>query len=288
MRPTLFLSLGLIFAAIGSGPAGAETLTAATGYRLTYDVYGASGREPIALIFMHGKNARHDARGLVRLADKIAYEGFRVYLPLMPWGPDWDGTHQDATAALDALVALAAKDGKKVAVGGQSMGAAFSLVYRPTNPPPAVVGKVLTSPGQLLDLIPPEALFWKGVNPSLERAKALEAAGKGKERTQFESSNTLGTRTFTETYNTTPEIYLSLNDPARFPSVRAALKATTMPVFWAVGTRDPIPNAKRWSFEMMPPHPKSAYFDLEGEDHNSAMLAAVDRIIPWLKGLSAQ
>ena len=125
---TLILSLGLIFALIGSGPAGAETLTTATGYRLTYDVYGASGRQPIALIFMHGKGSRHDVRGFDRWAEKIAGEGFRVYLPLMPWNSDWKGTHQDATAALDSLVALAARDGKKVAVGGQSMGAMFSLV----------------------------------------------------------------------------------------------------------------------------------------------------------------
>ena len=80
------------------------------------------------------------------------------------------------------LVALAARDGKKAVVGGQSMGAMFSLVYRSADPPPAVVGKVLTSPGGLLDLIPPNAPFWNSINPSLDRAKALEAAGKAKER----------------------------------------------------------------------------------------------------------
>lgn len=286
MRP-LLLSLGLIFATIGSGPAGADTLTTATGYRLTYNVYGAAGGQPIALIFMHGKGSRHDARGLVRLADKIAYEGFRVYLPSMPWGPDWNGTHQDATAALDALVELAARDGKKVVVGGQSMGAMFSLVYRPSDPPPAVVGKALTSPGGLLDLIPPDAPYWKAINPSLARAKELEAAGKAKEHTRFGGHNVHGTQMVAETNDTTPEVYLSFNDPARFPSVKAALAATTVPVFWAVGTRDPIPSAKRRTFEMIPPHPKSAYFDLEGEDHNSAMLAADERIVSWLKALSA-
>lgn len=286
MRP-LLLSLGLILATIAAGPAGADTLTTATGYRLTYNIYGASGREPVALIFMHGKGSRHDARGLVRLADKIAYEGYRVYLPLMPFGSDWDGTHQDATAALDALVALAVRDGKKVVVGGQSMGAMFSLVYRPADPP-AVVGKVLTSPGHLLDLIPSSAPFWNTLKPSLERAKELEAAGKNKERANFGGFDTRGTQMIQETLDATPEVYLSFHDPARLPSVKAGLAATTVPVFWAVGTRDPIPNAKRRSFEMMPPHPKSAYFELEGEDHNSAMLAAVDRIVVWLKALSAQ
>ncbi len=287
MRP-LLLSLGLIFAMIGSGPAGAETLTAATGYGLTYSVHGADGREPTALIFMHGKGSRHDARGLVRLAEKIANEGFRVYLPSMPWNADWKGTHQDATSALDALVALAARDGKKVVVGGQSMGAMFSLVYRPADPPPAVVGKVLTSPGQMLDLIPLNAPFWNSIKPSLERAKELEAVGKGKERIRLGATNVHGTKVVDELFDMTPEEFLSFHDLARFPSVRQALLATTLPVFWAVGTRDPIPNAKRGSFNMIPANPKNAYFDLEGEDHNSAMLAAVDRMIVWLKALSAR
>jgi pimeloyl-ACP methyl ester carboxylesterase len=186
------------------------------------------------------------------------------------------------------LVALAARDGKKVVVGGQSMGAMFSLVYRPTDPPPAVVGKALTSPGQMLDLIPSSAPFWNTLKPSLERAKELEAAGKGKERIRLGATNFHGTRMVDESFDMTPEEFLSFHDPARFPSVKAALGATTLPVFWAVGKRDPIPAGKRWEFEMMPAHPKSAFFDLEGEDHNSAMLAAVGPMIAWLKGLSAR
>jgi pimeloyl-ACP methyl ester carboxylesterase len=284
----LVLFLGAILAMIGGGPAGADTLTAATGYRLTYSVYGVDGRQPIALIFMHGKGSRHDARGLIRLAEKVAHEGFSVYLPLMPWNSDWKGTHQDATAALDALIALAARDGKKVVVGGQSMGAMFSLVYRPSDPPPAVVGKVLTSPGQMLDLIPSSAPFWNSIKPSSDRAKELEAAGKGKERVRFVVNNFHGSKMVEETFDMTPEEFLSFHDPARFPSVRAALRATKLPVFWAVGTRDPIPAGKRWAFDMVPTHPKSAYFDLDGENHNSAMLAAGDRIVAWLKALPAQ
>lgn len=284
----LVLFLGAILATIGGGPAGADTLTTATGYSLTYNVYGTAGRQPTALIFMHGKGSRHDTRGLVRLAEKIAYEGFRVYLPLMPWNSDWKGTHQDATAALDALVALATRDGKKVVVGGQSMGAMFSLVYRPTDPPPTVVGKVLTSPGQMLDLIPSSAPFWNTLKPSLERSKELEAAGKGKERVRFVANNFHGSKMVEESFDMTPEEFLSFHDPARFPSVRTALRTTKLPVFWAVGTRDPIPAGKRRVFDMMPGHPKSAYVDLDGEDHNSAMLAAVDRIIAWLKALPAQ
>ncbi|MBI3114321.1 MAG: alpha/beta hydrolase [Rhodospirillales bacterium] len=285
---SLLLSLGLIFATIGSGPAGAETLTAATGYGLKYDVYGYRANQPTALIFMHGKGSRHDARGLVRLAEKIAGEGFRVYLPSMPWNEDWKGTHQDATAALDALVALAAGDGKKVAVGGQSMGAMFSLVYRPADTPPAVVGKVLTSPGQMLDLIPPQAPFWNSLKPSLGRAKELEAAGKGKQRVRFTATNVHGTKTVEESFDMTPEEFLSFHDPARFPSVRAALRTTKLPVFWAAGTRDPIPAGKRWAFDLMPAHPNSAYVELDGEDHNSAMLAAAGRIVAWLKALPAK
>ncbi|MBI4183392.1 MAG: alpha/beta hydrolase [Proteobacteria bacterium] len=288
MRSLVAAMAGAVLATAWVTGAGAETLTAATGYRVEYDRYAAVGREqPVALVFMHGKNGAHDARNLKTLAEKIARVGFTVYLPSMPWSKRWDGTVADATAALDALVALAAKDGKKVAVGGQSMGAAFALVYRAADPPPALIGKVLTSPGGLLDLTPPGSLFWKTITPSLERAKALEAAGKAKEKTNFGGANVVGTRSVEESYEMAPEVYLSFHDVARFPSVRAALAKTSLPVFWATGTRDPIGNAKRRTFEMIPANPASAYVELDG-DHNSTMLVASDGIIAWLQARAAR
>jgi alpha-beta hydrolase superfamily lysophospholipase len=205
----------------------------------------------------------------------------------MPWSRLWNGTVDDAVSAVDALVDLAARSGKKVFVGGQSLGANFTSVYRADNPPPAVIGKVMTNPGGMLDLTAPNArTFWDAFMPSVERARALEKEGKGKERTKFSGTNVQGEKSIEEHYETTPEIFLSFHDMARYPSNRAALRATQLPVFWSSGKKDPIQTGKKQSFNLMPSNPASVYMDLDG-DHNSAMMAAIDPVIAWMKARAA-
>jgi len=196
-------------------------------------------------------------------------------------------THQDATSAIDALVEVAGKDGKKVVVGGQSMGAMFSVVYRASDPPPAVIGKVLTSPGGFLDMLPPTAPVLKAITPSLEKSKSLEASGKAKEKTRFAEGNVVGEKSVEESYVTTPEVFLSFHDTSRFPSVREAPTQNKLPVFWATGTRDPVGNVKRPTFDMMPTNAASAYLEPEA-DHNSVMTVVLPPVIEWLKARAAE
>jgi alpha-beta hydrolase superfamily lysophospholipase len=205
----------------------------------------------------------------------------------MPWSRKWDGTVNDAVSAVDALVELAARNGKKVFVGGQSLGANFTSLYRADNPPPAVIGKVMTNPGGFLDLTPSTARsFWDSFMPSVERARELERQGKGKEITKFSGTNVSGEKSIEEHYETTPEIFLSFYDPERYPSNRAALRANTLPVFWSSGKKDPIQTGKKQSFNLMPSNPASVYMDLDG-DHNSAMMTAIDPVIAWMKARTA-
>jgi pimeloyl-ACP methyl ester carboxylesterase len=266
-------------------PARAEALTAATGYQTVYDVYAAEGAAlPLALVFLHGKNGSHESPAMRAFARSFAAEGITVYLPSMPWSRKWNGTAEDAAAAVDALVAVAAQDGRKVVVGGQSMGAAFSLVWRPADAPPAVVGKLLTSPGHMLDMFPPTAQFWKGVMPSLNKAKALIAAGKGQEMARFEGTNTSGTNLLSENYEMRPVVYASFHDPEVFPSLRKALPQNKLPVYWGVGSRDPAGGGKRPSFDRLPPTPANVYSEIDG-DHNSIMRDALPAMVTWVKGL---
>ena len=191
----------VLLAALRSHSAFAERLTTATGYGLVYDVYPADG--PAALIFMHGKNGGHGSPLMKSFAERVAQSGCTVYLPRMPWSRFWDGTLEDAVSAIDALVDIAAKNGQKVFVGGQSLGANFTTVYRPTDPPPAVIGKVMTSPGGLLDLTAPNAkAFWDSFMPSVERARELDRTGKGKEKAKFSGTNVVGTKSIEEHYET--------------------------------------------------------------------------------------
>lgn len=277
----LRFALVVLLATLGSHSAAAERLTTATGYGLVYDVYPADG--PAALIFMHGKNGAQATPIMKSFAEQVSRSGFTVYLPRMPWSRQWDGTVNDAVSILDSLVDLAAKNEKKVFVGGQSQGANFTMVYRPTDPPPAVIGKILTNPGGMLDLTPPGAKnFWDAIMPSVERARELDRAGKGKEKTKFSGTNVIGTKSVEEHYETTPEIFLSFHDITRYPSNRAGLAATKLPVFWSAGKQDPITTGKKPSFDLMPRNSASVYMDIDG-DHNTAMTASIDPIVAWMK-----
>lgn len=281
----------VVFTLVAGNPAAAETLTTASGYKLEYRVYGIGADAPAALIMMHGKNApfgRILNPSSNKSVERLVDAGFRVYVPAMPWSDRWDGTHEDATAAIDALVDLAVRDGKKVVVGGHSMGAMFTILYRATAVPPAVIGKFVSAPGHMLDLIPAGSSFWNDINPSLGRAKSLEAEGKSKEKVHFDGRNTAGSQNITESYEMTPEVYLSFHDPMRLPSSSSALRATSVPVLWTVGSNDPLitSNAGQSTFGMMPAHPKSAFFVLAGKNHSTSREAAIEKLIPWLKSLT--
>lgn len=268
------------------------TLTTATGYRLDYTVRGQDSSGPIALIVMHGKNAPADIvlNRLTGWAERVAQQGFRVYVPVMPWGARWDGTHEDATSAVDALVELAARDGKKVIVGGHSMGAMFTILYRSSNLPPAVIGKFASAPGHMLDMIPSNSSFWADINGSLNRAKSLEASGKAQEKVPFGGRNTAGSQSITESYEMTPQIYLSWHDPKRLPSHTSALKLASVPFLWTIGENDPLlqNNASERTFKQMPSQPKSSFVLLSAKDHSNSFPASTEKLILWMKSLTAQ
>lgn len=288
----LITGMTLATSVASSAAAQSLTLTTTTGYRLEYAVRGQDSSGPIVLIIMHGKN--FPAEGVLNRstlwAERVASQGFRVYVPVMPWGARWDGTHEDATAAIDALVDLAAKDGKKVIVGGHSMGAMFTVLYRASALPPTVIGKFVSAPGHMLDMIPSNSNFWFDIHPSIDRAKSLEAAGKGKEKIRFGGRNVTGSQHITESYEMTPEVYLSWHDPQRLPSNSKALKAASVPVLWAVGGNDPLvqSNASESTFNMMSTNPKSSFVLLGGKDHSTSFLATTEKLIPWMKSLVGQ
>lgn len=290
----LTLIAGITLATLIAKPATAQslTLTTATGYKLEYAVRGQDSTGSIALIIMHGKNfpAEGVLNRLTRWAEQVAAQGFRVYVPVMPWSARWDGTHEDATAAIDALVDLATKDGKKVVIGGHSMGAMFTILYRASSLPPTVIGKFVSAPGHMLDMIPSNSNFWSDLSPSIDRAKSLEAAGKGKEKVQFGGRNTAGSQNITESYEMPPEVYLSWHDPKRLPSHSNALKAASVPVLWTVGGNDPLVlnNASESTFNRMPANLKSSFLLLGGKDHSTSFVASTEKLIPWLKSLTAQ
>ncbi len=261
------------------GPA-TRTLDAATGWKVEYDAFDAASAQR-TFVFLHGKNGSPRSPLMRAFAGKLAAAGNTVYLPVMPWSRAWNGTVADGHAALDALVAAAASAGRRVFVGGLSLGATFAMTWRPGDPPAPLGGKVFVNPGGLIDLIPPNSPFWARIRPEVDRARALVAAGKAKARVEFGGTNVSGAASIEERYVTTPEVYLSFHDPERFPSIRASLAATRVPVFWSAGKADPTVNAKRRTFEIVPRNAASVYVEPDG-DHNSAFLPAADPLLAWL------
>lgn len=277
---------GLVAASLPLGTLRAQTapaarmLDASTGWKVEYDAFeAASARRTFVLL--HGKNGSPRSPLMRAFAEKLAAAGNTVYLPVMPWSRAWNGTVADGHAAIDALVAAAAAGGKRVFVGGLSLGATFAMTWRPGDPPSALAGKTFFNPGGLIDLIPPNSPFWARIRPEVERARALVAAGKAKEKTEFGGTNVSGAASIEERYATTPEVYLSFHDPERFPSIRTSLASTRVPVFWSAGKGDPTVNAKRRTFEIVPRNAASVYVEPDG-DHTSAFLPAAEKLLAWL------
>lgn len=277
----LVLSALSLFAFSGTA-ANAMTLKTPSGYVSEVTIHSAQGDiRPVTIVFLHGKSAAPDKPWLTSLYSTLNQSGYRVMAPQMPWGK-WDGTLQQGLEVVDAAVQAAAKDGHKVVVAGHSAGGLGVILYRPTDPPKALVGKVMLAVGHILDTASPafQSIFAEPVRS----ARELKAAGKGKETERFTAVNTKGKKRYEETLITTPEIFLSYHDLETFPSTTAALKQTRVPVFWAIANHDTIGNNKRPTYNFIPERPENVYLEVEA-DHNTMTDRSAEDLIKWLNKL---
>lgn len=277
----LLLSALSFFAFLGTA-ANAMTLETPSGYVSEVTIYSAQGNiRPVTIVFLHGKSAAPDKPWLTSLYSTLNQSGYRVIAPQMPWGK-WDGTLQQGFEVIDAAVQAAAKDGHKVVVAGHSAGGLGVILYRPVDPPKALVGKVMLAVGHILDTASPA--FQSKFDEPVRLARELKAMGKGKETERFTAVNTKGKKRYEETLITTPEIFLSYHDLETFPSTTAALTQTRVPVFWAIANQDTIGNNKRPTFNLIPERPENVYLEVEA-DHNTMTDRSAEELIKWLDKL---
>lgn len=277
----LLLSALSFFAFCGTA-AHAMTLKTPSGYVSEVTIYSAQGNvRPVTIVFLHGKSAAPDKPWLTSLYSTVNKSGYRVIAPQMPWGK-WDGTLQQGLEVIDAAVQAAAKDGHKVVVAGHSAGGLGVILYRPVDPPKALVGKVMLAVGHILDTASPA--FQSQFDEPVRLARELKTMGKGKETGRFAAVNTKGKKRYEETLITTPEIFLSYHDLETFPSTTAALKHTRVPVFWAIANHDTIGNNKRPTFNLIPERPENIYLEVEA-DHNTMTDRSAQDLIKWLDKL---
>ncbi len=228
------------------------------------------------VVLLHGKNGMPD-RFIANLAAELERAGYMVERPEMPWSRQrgFNAGYEQAMAEIDAAVArLKERGAARVAVGGHSLGGNAALGYAARRP--NLWALIVLAPGHTPEL---NAQRLAG---SLAKAREMAAAGRGREKAGFTDVN-MG-KEFTLT--TTPDIFLSYNDPsgpAVMPSNAAAI-SRPLPILWVVGERDKLTRPADYAFAKAPAHPASRYLVVPA-DHTEVPDTAAEAVLEWLQGL---
>lgn len=230
----------------------------------------------LGVVLLHGKESRPDTPLMTRLAGRLREAGHAVSAPEMPWSRrriyDADVDVAMGEIAREAQ-ALRQQGATRVVVIGHSQGANAALRFAATQPADAIA---LLAPGHN-----PEALY-RQLRADVQRARQMRDAGRGEELAEFGDVNvghTLRVRT-------TAHIYLSWLEPDG-PAVmarNAERMPRAIPVFMAVGTRDPVARPRGELFDKLPLHPASVHLSVEA-DHVGVPDVAADALLAWLKAL---
>ena len=122
------------------------------------------------------------------------------------------------------------------------------------------------------------------LNGDVARANDMIAAGKGKEKADFDDIN----QRKSSSREMTAEIYQSWFDPKGPANMRknAASLPAEIPVLWVAGKQDKVASKvlKRLAYDKMAGNPKNRFVIVDG-GHVVTPDNAVSAVIDWLKGL---
>ena len=230
--------------------------------------------DSLAIVLLHGKGG--SPSGYVReLAFALQSNGHLVSTPTMPWAENriYDASFDEAMLEIDREIeALRKKGAKFVVVAGHSLGANAALGYASLRD--GVSGIVALAPAHTPEL----PAFIKRVGDDVRRAKALVAAGKGKEKHRFSDVNQGRSVEVTAS----AEVYLSWFDPhgpAVMPKSAASLRAPT-PLLLIIGGHERSAHGKDYIFDKAPPHPNSKFVTVPA-DHFAVPSAAIEEVVTW-------
>jgi pimeloyl-ACP methyl ester carboxylesterase len=238
----------------------------------------ATAADNLGVVLLHGK-AGSPAGGIRELASALQGRGYLVSTPTMPWAKSriYDASFEQAMAEIDREVeALRQKGATLVVIAGHSLGANAALGYAASRE--RVGGIVVLAPAHNPEL----QGFAKRVGADVQRARAMVAAGTGKERQAFSDVNQGQALQVTAT----AEAYLSWFDPegpAVMPKSAASIKTGT-PLLFVIGSGDRSAPAKDYIFDKAPPHAKSRFVTVAA-DHFAVPRAATDEVVNWLAAL---
>jgi pimeloyl-ACP methyl ester carboxylesterase len=244
---------------------------------LASHIASAAG-DDLGVVLLHGKGG--SPTGYIReLAFALQGRGYLVSTPTMPWAKNriYDASFEEAMAEIDREVdALRQKGAKLVVVAGQSLGANAALGYAASRE--RVGGIIVLAPAHNPEL----QAFARRVGSDVRRAKAMVAAGKGKEKQAFSDLNQGQALEVTAT----AEVYLSWFDPdgpAVMPRSAASIKMPT-PLLFVIGSGDRTAPAKDYIFDKAPAHAKSKFVTVTA-DHFTVPTAAIEEVVTWLAAL---
>jgi pimeloyl-ACP methyl ester carboxylesterase len=221
----------------------------------------AQSLKGVGVVLIHGKAGGQGP--LQPLAAALRKEGALVALPKMSWASGYRPYEQTVGEVAAAVQGLRAKGARKVFLAGHSMGANISFGYAAAGG--SVDGIIALAPGHRPDFIERQA------GDSLQRAKAMVAAGQGQQRASFMDFNQ--GRAFPVT--TTAQAYVGFFDPAGPAGSAAQGRGGSQPVLWVVGTSDQP--------AMRDPATRSRGTRVEVDaNHQRTPVAAVPYVLEWL------
>lgn len=229
------------------------------------------------VVLVHGKGGS-PRRHVTVLGQALERAGYLVEIPEMPWSRAraFDRSFGEAMAEIEAAAGrLESRGAETVAVAGHSLGANAAMGYAARRPGLRAV--VALAPGHTPEL---NAGL---LGDSLDRARAMVAQGRGRERAEFLGSFQGRAVPFTMR----AVDHLSYDDPdgpAVMPRSAAAWSAP-LPFLWVVGDRDPMASrGPEYAFAKAPAEPRSRYLTVSA-DHFTAPEVAADLVVEWLLGL---
>lgn len=232
--------------------------------------------QPIGIVFIPGKGGNPEAAYLNSFYRRLNKAGYEVIAPVMPWR-QWNGDRRQATAVINKSIDYYTGKNKKVVLAGHSMGAMLAMHYAAEKPAENLLAVVAIAPGHLIHQ---SGLFKRASKESIQRARAMQAAGEGDETGEF--TDIKQGKEFTRTM--TANIYLSYFDRQQVRSIKAVLPDMQVPLLWLAGEDDRLTENLRMAeiFAHARQDGVSRYEILQGS-HKGVTRRAPAAMQAWIK-----
>jgi len=237
----------------------------------------------LGLVLIHGKQGR--PAQFEKLAAVFNEAGWLTERPEMCWSRRriYDRTYLDCLAEIGAAVTqLRARGASRVVLVGMSLGGNAVLAYGARHDD--IDGVIALAPAHAPEFISRRA----EVVESLDKARAMIAAGRPDARETFADTNTgEGTSFYGFSVTTTARIYLSFfapDSPAVMPGNAARLRT---PLLLVSGTMDPTQRGARVIYDRVPGHPMNRFVSVDAT-HMGTPAAGRVAMLDWLNDLAGQ